>query len=491
MNKYVNYEDFGAVGDGVHDDMEAIVAAHAYANEYHLPVRTRYDATYYIGPRPLTAYVETDVDWNTSRFTIDDTDVPAAERNAPCFLVRSAHTVEPFEIHELKRDQKQLDVEPSCDCVVTVYNENEKHFIRYGLNQNNGEAATDTFVLHKDGSIYGPIDWDYDVITAITANPLDDTPLTIKGGVFTTMANHGESRYLYYKRNITITRSRVTVDGLIHYIAGEISHGSPYGGFISIEKCAYITLNNCFATGHKIYETIGSAGLPVMMGSYDIRADRVVDLHIVGCRVNNILDNTRWGVIASNYCKNLIVEDCIFSRLDAHQGVSGQYTIRNSQMGWQGINAIGRGVLTLENVTAYGNNLVCFRPDYGSTWEGDVVIKNCRWIPACGKETRPMIFGMSNNGMHYFGYPCHMPKTITIDGLVIEDTHVPEDYDGVRLFMDPDCDGWGPQPPVEDVRPYALRTCERVEIRGLKCLSGLPLKVSDNEEVFKDTEIVM
>ena len=96
--------------------------------------------------------------------------------------------------HELKRDQKQLDVKPSCDCVVTVYNENEKHFIRYGLNQNNGEAATDTFVLHKDGSIYGPIDWDYDVITAITANPMDEMPLTIKGGVFTTMANHGESR---------------------------------------------------------------------------------------------------------------------------------------------------------------------------------------------------------------------------------------------------------------------------------------------------------
>lgn len=31
--KYVDYEQYGAVGDGKHDDMDAIVAAHAAANE--------------------------------------------------------------------------------------------------------------------------------------------------------------------------------------------------------------------------------------------------------------------------------------------------------------------------------------------------------------------------------------------------------------------------------------------------------------------------
>lgn len=491
MPKFVNYEDFGAVGDGVHDDMEAIIAAHKYANEHHMPVRTREDATYYIGPRSLTAYIETDVDWNTSRFTIDDTQVPASDREAPCFIVQSALTVDSFTIPELSRDQQQLDIHPSCDCVVTVYNDNIMHFIRYGLNQNQGEAATDTFILHKDGTIDGLIDWDYDVITRIDVHPLDETPLSIRGGVFTTMANHGESKYLYYQRNITIHRSHVTVEGLIHYIAGEIHHGSPYGGFLKAERCAYLTLQNCHATGHKIYETIGAAGKPVMMGSYDILANRVVNVFIKNCDVHNITDRTRWGVIASNYCKNIVVEDCIFSRLDAHQGVSGQYTIRNSQMGWQGINAIGRGTIILENVTAYGNNLICFRPDYGSTWEGDVIIKNCRWIPACGQETRPMLFGLANNGMHYFGYPCHMPTHISIDGLIVEDTNVPADYEGLRLFMDPDNAGWGGQPPVEDVRPYALTPCKQVTIQNLTCLSGRPFIVCDNPEAFSDTEIIL
>ena len=39
MNDFVTYEAFGAVGDGVTDDAAAIAAAHAYANEHHLPVK--------------------------------------------------------------------------------------------------------------------------------------------------------------------------------------------------------------------------------------------------------------------------------------------------------------------------------------------------------------------------------------------------------------------------------------------------------------------
>ena len=34
--KYVTYEAFGAVGDGIHDDFEAIIQAHEYANEQGL-----------------------------------------------------------------------------------------------------------------------------------------------------------------------------------------------------------------------------------------------------------------------------------------------------------------------------------------------------------------------------------------------------------------------------------------------------------------------
>lgn len=130
--KFVNYEDFGAVGDGVADDIDAIIAAHAYANAHNLPVKTKPDATYYIGRRAKTAIIQTDVDWNTSRFTIDDTDVE--DNKVPCFDVCSALKPVEIKLDKLSRDQKQVDVHPETDCFVTVYNANVKHFIRYGLN---------------------------------------------------------------------------------------------------------------------------------------------------------------------------------------------------------------------------------------------------------------------------------------------------------------------------------------------------------------------
>ena len=46
---FVTYEDFGATGDGVTDDLPAICAAHDHANALGLPIRTQPDATYHLG----------------------------------------------------------------------------------------------------------------------------------------------------------------------------------------------------------------------------------------------------------------------------------------------------------------------------------------------------------------------------------------------------------------------------------------------------------
>ena len=71
----VTYEAFGAVGDGVHDDLPAICKAHEHANAHGLPVKSNPEATYHLGRKALTVVIATDTDWSTSRFTIDDTEV--------------------------------------------------------------------------------------------------------------------------------------------------------------------------------------------------------------------------------------------------------------------------------------------------------------------------------------------------------------------------------------------------------------------------------
>ncbi|CAN7243548.1 hypothetical protein [Paenibacillus sp. LjRoot56] len=477
----VNYEDFGAVGDGLFDDMEAICAAHAYANQHRLTVRTKPDAIYYIGNRALTAVIETEVNWSTTCFTIDDTKVE--NHKLPCFLVQSAQRPYELEILSLVRDQKQLDISLEEDCYVMVTNSEVKRFIRHGLNQNAGTDQTDCFIVQEDGTIPTPIDWDYEQITAVEASPIDRTVLYLRGGIFTTLANRGESKYDYYARGIDITRSNTVVDGVTHYLSGEIGHGSPYRGFLSAMRCAYITIQNCFLSGHKIYTTIGAAGAPVKMGSYDLHANHVVDLTLINCTMNHIHDRTRWGVVATNFCKNIHVDGCTFTRLDAHMGVSGEYSIKNSTIGWQGVKAIGRGHLTLENVTSYANALIEFRQDYGSTWDGDVHIRNCTWIPSNGDIVLPELFLMRNRGNHDFGYVCYMPRHIEISNLFVDDSHVPEHYEGMYLFSDP----WDSVSVNMENQLYSYVACQSFVARQLTTASGIRPTISSNSLPFRQT----
>ena len=110
QNNSVTYEEFGAIGDGVTDDLPAICAAHDHANTHDLAVKTRPDATYHLGHLALTAIIATDTDWNTSRFTIDDTEVD--DHRAPLFVVRSLLEPVELQIDQLTRDQKHVATRP-------------------------------------------------------------------------------------------------------------------------------------------------------------------------------------------------------------------------------------------------------------------------------------------------------------------------------------------------------------------------------------------
>lgn len=486
----MTYEEFGAVGDGVHDDLPAIHAAHERANAEGRPVRSRPDATYHLGARALTVRISTDTDWSTSRFTIDDTAVE--NHRAPLFEVVSQLAPEPLRLDRLHRDQRQVEARPSQDCYVRVADARRKRFIRRGLNRNDGVAQQDCFILRRDGTIEGDIDWDYpDGFTAVETRPLDDTPLLVRGGVFTTFANRmrQEVGYNYWARNIQVSRSNTEIRELTHYVAGETAVGHPYRGFITIFHCANATLRDCFASGHKIYQTIGAAGRPVSMGSYDYSADSVVNLRLIGCRMNHILDRTRWGVIGTNFCKNILLEDCVLSRMDTHMGVSGAYTIRRCTLGHMGLNAIGRGRLTVEDSTLYGNALVSFRSDYGSTWDGVLRVRNSRWIPACGDRVRPVLIGANNDGVHDFGYPCRLPAEIEIEGLFVDDRNAPDDDAGPCLFGDlhRSMEGRDDLPPPSQ-RPFPYGLCRRAVVRGFSAARGKPLRLSDTPGI--ETELV-
>jgi hypothetical protein len=480
----VTYEAFGAVGDGVTDDLPAIRAAHAHANQHGLRVRSNPNATYHLGRRALTAIIATDTDWGTSRFIIDDSR-GVENYKQPLFEVRSLLKPLPLKIDRIEQGQARLNLRPASDCLVLVENKNRKLFIRRGLNQNDGTEQKEVFILRRDGSIEGAIDWNYDSVTRVEAQPLDPEPLILRGGIFTNIANRlrPEVGNSYWGRNIRISRSNTEVDGVKLRVTGETEFGHPYGGFLSVQRCANITLRNCVIAGRKTYQTIGSAGKPVSKGTYGYTANLVVNFRMIHCRMEDIHDRTRWGVIGCNFMKNILLEDCVLSRMDVHQGVSGSYIIRRTTLGHAGLNAIGRGSLIVEDSTLYGRSLIQFREDYGSTWEGEVLIRNSRWIPPVGRAGSPVMFNLRNDGTHDFGYPCFMPRVIRIEGLFVDDSKHPRASQGITFFSDPmGASG------VE--RPFPYRLTERLEVQGLKTASRVSPRVCSNPEVARAINVV-
>ncbi|MBZ0258961.1 hypothetical protein K8I31_23060, partial [bacterium] len=99
----VLYEDFGARGDGESDDIDAIAKAHEFANQHGLPVRANDGATYYIGGKDRTVVIQTDTDFGSAKFIIDDASVE--NRSSHIFEVPSTQkTFDLKGISSLKRN---------------------------------------------------------------------------------------------------------------------------------------------------------------------------------------------------------------------------------------------------------------------------------------------------------------------------------------------------------------------------------------------------
>ena len=428
--EFITYEMFGAVGNGAADDMPAIVKAHEEANRLNLPVRAREGAAYYIAPVGRTAIVQTSTDWTGAKFIIDDVNLDDIKAS----LFRVTSKLEPVELNMEKLDRGTEAVENpyGCDLHVMVYNENHRDYIRRGINQGSAPRQ-DNFVVRADGTLISPVSFQFDEITKIIANPIPKDKLVLRGGEFTTIANQGESKYNYHARNIDINRSNVELCGLKHYVTGELDHGAPYSGFVNVSCCAFVEIHDCLFTGHKIYRFVDVGGMINSMGTYDLGFYAASNVTLARCKqTTDIMDRDYWGLIGSNHTRDFLMEDCDFSRYDAHCGVTN-CTLRRCKLGHQCLNTIGFGTFLVEDTEAYGGAMVGLRGDYGSTWRGDIIIKNSVWKPMGAGRS---IFAGTNDGRHDFGYECFMPQHVVIDGLTIIENDQADPSVPLTIFND-------------------------------------------------------
>jgi hypothetical protein len=445
-------------------------------------VRADPGAVYYIGDTGKTAVIQTDTDWSGAKFIIDDSAVSEANCWRSLFMVTSALAPVPVAgVGTLKKGQAKLDISLGYDSYMVATDDTVMRYIRYRPENQDayrGEPQSDHFIVDRSGNVdpRTPIIWDFGKVTALTAYPIDPQPLTIRGGNFTTIVPTQTANSLL--RNIGVERSNVVLDGISHELRGELGKaGKAFGyyGFFRVERCANVTVQNCAPWGH---QATGGDG-------YDIQAQHVSNITFRNCKqANDVHDTAQAGITGTNCCKNMVFDTVELNRIDSHMFVTG-LTIQNSVIGYHGISVTGKGTLLVENSRLCGDRMIRLRDDFGSVWDGDVVIRNCEFCPLNGARADAVMITGAAQRAHDFGYPCAMPEKITIDGLVIDDSNHPLLYLGPKLF---DIFYLPDQAFLSNLftfpkQPYAVT--EEIAVRNLTVKSGRPWFLSWNVFMFR------
>lgn len=204
-----------------------------------------------------------------------------------------------------------------------------------------------------------------------------------------------------------------------------------------------------------------------------------ISVSFINCTQANDINNSKyWGVSGTNYCKNFVYDGCVLSRFDAHKGVANG-AIKNSVIGHAGASIIGYGTFLIENSTFMTNKIINLRSDYGSSWEGDIIIRNCTVSPTSSSDIT-LIAG-SNKSNHNFGYTCYMPTNVIIDGLIADTAK------NVYVFanLNSDCKS------ENYVFEYPYVVTEKVTAKNITTSSKNGLQLSSNKYLFANTEFTL
>ncbi len=457
------YADFGAVGDGITDDSEAIRLTHEYANLWGHRVIAEAGKTYRIGKISESIIVQTDTDWNGATIVFDDSSIDwndTQARSVWVFKVTSSSSINGKKVTvpsgmTLSKGQTNVGLTFDSPCMLKIENsdENQRIYIRYGTNANSGDTIREYILVDENGNVdpSTPITYNYDAVTSIVRYSISDRPIFIGNGTVKTIAPNPkasdpsyENNYCYFNRGIHVSRSNTTLhdinyivegedmtvridrngDGNIDFWGDDKSYGVPYRGTFNFNECYNTRFIDSVVEGHQAYsfwQISNGKEARNEMGSYAITANSCIGLTMSGLvqyeneSTGELITNRDMyhGVMSSNYCRNMVVTESYLDRFDAHKGLYNA-TLTNSTFGF-GILVIGGGQLYIENVTRLsGDPFVMLRNDYNSIFDGDVVIKNC----VAGSAIKSVFAG--NWVKHDAGLPNYMVRNVLIDGLLAE-----------------------------------------------------------------------
>lgn len=421
----VNYQQFGAKGDGISDDSIAIKKTHDYANANNVPV-VNLTGEYWL-KTPNNIIIQTDVQWGNTKFHIDESKSSAIPR----FTISSK--LEPFDIvfdsttkasflSKLKPGQTLIsELAPYKNCLVDIQNSNDRIGIRYGSEGHTGWAREEFFYVEERGRLVGDIAWTFTDYTTLKAYPCDERHLVIDGGSFYLNGEDNLNASGYVNNGFVIKRSRTTIrnqfvgledgnsDNLIDFVNGFYMYNTVYDA----------TLENI-----RIFPRVYGAS-----GTYGIGGGRVLNFKLKNVTAEGGSD--QWGILGTNLIKNFYVENCTLNRVDVHFHCWNLY-IKDSEIGHRGLTLSGGGDLFIENTKVIGTEFIHLRQDYGARWIGDIDIKKCRLVIDDG--TKDVAVFHSNPANFDYKYPIGYGRSIKIEDFTLDFSNFPISTSVARMM---------------------------------------------------------
>ena len=374
----------------------------------------------------------------------------------------------------INRETKRINLGLDYPAMIIPYNSKSRVYKRIGYGSSGGSITHEVIVLDKDGNVdeSTPIMFNYPTIDYIEVIRLDIEPLTVEGGTVTTRASRTNQVYqsddgvwhvggAYVARGFCVRRSLVTVRNLKHYVTDELTINEQitdgkitavaacYSGFFYGLNANEVTFEDCILTGRRCYTRPNYAKERGTGGTYDLGGARVNKFIFKNCHQSNFwikIDENdiitaakegdegavtslyylqrggqtiklHWGIGGTNFCKNMEYIGCTLSRFDAHSGLYNGKII-NSTVNYMAIT--GNGDFIVENSRWFAedpgynsNSAFHLRSDYGSTWEGNIKVKN---LDAYVYTTAGAYLFMHTFTNWYFGYKVGFP-VLTADNI--------------------------------------------------------------------------
>ncbi|MBR3074757.1 MAG: hypothetical protein IKH11_03245, partial [Bacteroidales bacterium] len=188
--------------------------------------------------------------------------------------------------------------------------------------------------------------------------------------------------------------------------------------FVSLLVAAGVQAFACASPKYLTYEQFGAKGdgvaddFPAIIATHAAANIKGLPVKAAGGKTYYIGNTTGTAVIRTDVdfgTARFIIDDSHVSLEDRED-----YIFR-IESPFEPFDIDGIGSLKRDQ-TNIGKSLIALREDYGSSWEGEVIVRNCKLIVPEGAKNVSILRG-SNAGEHDFGYTCYLPEIIDIENL--------------------------------------------------------------------------